>query len=165
MSKHQRMSLKVLQDPWVYARFSLSYVVDPDTGCWVWQKALTSGHRYPVLCIGGGRQTSAHRYSVARKENRVLHTTELACHRCNNTACVNPQHLYVGTQFDNMADRQRAGGFPKGLDHPHSKLCREEVLAIKNRTDGLSVRKAAKHYGVAKSIIQRIRAGRSYANV
>jgi hypothetical protein len=83
-------------------------------------------------------------------------------HKCDNPSCINPNHLFLGTQNDNIKDmiskkRQQDGrNALKGQAHPHSKLKEEDVLYIRNeRTNGTSsLRRLAKKFGVSIACIK-----------
>lgn len=77
------------------------YDTDPNTGCWIWQRCLLQSGYGQVRT--GGKRERAHRrmYTVFHGEvPEGMHVL----HRCNTPACVNPEHLYVGTHQDNMQD-------------------------------------------------------------
>jgi hypothetical protein len=82
-------------------------------------------------------------------------------HRCDNAKCYNVQHLYVGTQGDNMRDMVRRGrqkgAFPKGSAHPASKLTREMVEEIRAKyMMGHRQAEIAEHYGIHQVTVSEI---------
>ena len=97
------------------------YVVDSETGCWEWQRVKNS-MGYGQMTVDK-RMVYAHRVYWSRVNGPI---PEGMCilHRCDNPGCVNPEHLWVGTQKDNQQDmvrkgRWRTGVHPKPAKHTH----------------------------------------------
>ena len=86
-------------------------------------------------------------------------------HACDNPGCINPNHLSVGTMKDNMADRDSRGRRDvRGEQIGTSKLTAKEVLEIRAESK-LSLREMGEKYGVDKSNIWQIRAGKAWRHL
>jgi hypothetical protein len=81
-------------------------VPEPNTGCWLWMGATTT-QDYGIIVIDG-RAVGAHRVSYALFVGDVA-SDDFVCHRCDTPLCVNPAHLFLGKNSDNMLDMFRKG--------------------------------------------------------
>jgi hypothetical protein len=145
---------------------------EPNTGCWLW---LGGGsRRYGQISVsdpsaGARRRPTAHRVSWELHRGPVPDGLYV-CHKCDVTFCVNPAHLFVGTQTDNMRDcankgRIRGGNAP-GEQHWGARLTAAEVSAIRRLVaDGVLMRVVAERYGVSVSHVGDIVSGRRWAHV
>src|SRR5262245_2541704 len=101
------------------------------SGCWEWTGTIEK-RGYGVLTIDD-RQWRAHRYSYVRVNGPVADTL-LICHKCNNKLCVNPDHLYAGSERDNGRDRADAGS-SKGIRNGRAHLTEVDVREIRRLHD------------------------------
>lgn len=91
----------------------------------------------------------------------IIPDTLQVLHRCDNRACVNPDHLFLGTQKDNIRDMMAKGreGFkpPRclGSRHGSAKVTEDDVRAIRQST--LSTRELAGQYGLSWNVVRKIR--------
>ena len=86
--------------------------IDPDSGCWLWQRGH-NGMGYGQIGIGSMRDNSrrgalAHRVSYEIFKGSIPNEL-FVLHKCDAPRCVNPDHLFPGTQADNMADKLAKG--------------------------------------------------------
>lgn len=149
----------------------------PELGrCWTWTGFRSSG--YGFLSVGN-RPTRAHRVSWELSNGPLpdiapgsYHGT-CVLHRCDNRACVRPDHLFIGTQLDNIRDRDaklrgRSGpGFPRGERHPNHKLRACDVREIRRRyaAGGITQFALAAEFGVRQPHISRAISGTAWGHV
>ncbi|HEY6731901.1 MAG TPA: HNH endonuclease signature motif containing protein [Solirubrobacterales bacterium] len=102
--------------------------------CWEWQ-ARRHKQGYGLLSEWDGERRSrllAHRVSWELAFGQIPDRLHVL-HRCDNPPCVNPRHLFLGSQRDNNADKVAKGRQPRGESHPHSRLTEHDVRAIRDR--------------------------------
>lgn len=132
-------------------------------GCWLWAGPKNS-HGYGHLGSGGrgGANVMAHRLSWQMAFGDIPAGLYI-CHTCDVRLCVNPAHLFLGTQADNMQDAARKGRLPVGESRAAAKLTEEQVHDIRAReADGDPPAVLAAAFGVSRSALQRIVARQSW---
>lgn len=84
-------------------RFEKGYVPEPNSGCLIWIGTITSTGYGRISNGRGGKIIFAHRASWKLHRGEIPKGT-LVCHKCDVPLCVNPDHLFIGSQRDNMTD-------------------------------------------------------------
>jgi hypothetical protein len=143
-----------------------------DTGCWEWV-ACTDECGYGEFKIDGNSR-HAHRVSWELFIGEIPEKMEV-CHTCDNPPCVNPDHLFLGTHKENMADMVKKGRYVKGKIYkgiesfhrgslsPCAKLTEDNVIEIVNRVDnGEAMYSLAKEFGVSYNTIRQIITGKRW---
>lgn len=141
-------------------RFNAKWTPEPFSGCWLWIGACyKEGYG---KCWIDGRIIKASRASWIFHNGKVpKHMCVL--HRCDTPACVNPTHLFLGTQTDNIKDCCEKGRNPLGIQCGSSKLTEEEVIAI--RGDTRTHREIARAFGVTQPQITKIKLKRQWRHL
>lgn len=101
--------------------------VTPCEGCWEWKASIN--------WAGYGLLTHEKKHIKAHRISWELHNGEIpkglyVRHSCDNPKCVNPDHLSLGTQVENMRDAKERNRIPKGIAHHASKLTEADVKQI-----------------------------------
>lgn len=103
------------------SRFESKYTPVTESGCWLWIGSVSSsgygGFRY------NKKMVSAHRASWML-HNGEISADMLVCHKCDTPLCVNPDHLFLGTQKDNMQDKLEKSRDYNGSDKRYYRRCK-----------------------------------------
>lgn len=132
-------------------------IPNSETGCLMWTGAKNS-LGYGVV-ERGGINRYVHRLIVSAPKGAVVR------HTCDTPGCINPDHLLLGTQADNVADAVRRGRVARGNKLPQSKLSQEIAAAIRREyaTGAVSQAHLGQKYGVHQVRISQIVRGESWA--
>lgn len=121
-------------------------------------------HRYPLV---GERAAPmlAHRLAWAL-HNGADPVGKVVMHTCDNPRCVNPEHLVLGTQAENIGDAVSKRRHPHGELHGNAKLSDDDIRAIRSLvTDGCNWTAIGREFGVSRTTIKRIHTGESWRHV
>ena len=138
--------------------------------CWEWKAGkFNSGYG----CFRDGlKQRTTHRVAWELTNGFIPRDPGYhgicVCHHCDNPACVNPAHLFLGTHGDNMRDRDEkgraSGGSLRGGAHPGSRLTEIDVQCIRYwLREGYAMRAIGRAFGVHSVTIRDIKIGRSWS--
>lgn len=131
-------------------------------GCWEWTGATNyKGYGIVWLQLGSGAKTRKRVTMLAHRVSMFLETgsdaNQLVLHKCDNKLCVRPEHLYVGTNADNMRDASvRQHKRSRKLDYAKAAEIRRLAAA------GCEQKELAERYGVTPSCIYGVLARKSY---
>jgi hypothetical protein len=137
------------------------------TACWPWLGAKTS-RGYGAFTAGfKGKTYPAHRFAyMLWNEIGELDPKVFACHTCDNRECVNPAHIFLGSHRDNMDDMKAKERNPFGVSHGCAKLSEQDIQDIcRLYSDGTTVVKLGRLYGVAPAHISGILRGKSWGHL
>lgn len=134
--------------------------------CWEWQGGKNIWG-YGVIKFGD-KQVGAHRVAWILT-NGGIPDGLLVCHHCDNPGCVNPAHMFLGTNKDNTADKFRKG---RGADvagerNPCAKLTAEQVRDARRRhaAGGITFKSLADELGVKRQTIEDAVNGRNWKHL
>ena len=125
-------------------------IPEPNSGCWVWLGAVDSDGYGKTSHTADGlkRHVRSHRIVYELLVGPIPSGASLL-HSCDNPCCVNPDHMRIGTQTENIEDREKRGRTSRGAEHHRATLTADQVVGIR----AASGRNAdiAKQFGITPS--------------
>jgi transposase-like protein len=144
------------------AQFEAFTHPEPNSGCWLWGGSVDRRGYGQMRVTGKTLRYASH--VALELDGRPVPKGMCACHHCDNPACVNPAHLFVGTPKENTRDMMR-----KGRHVPPPRTCKltpDDVRAIRLRlASGEAGTRIAAAFGVGHPSIYAIKAGRTWREV
>lgn len=135
--------------------------VEKTDGCWLWTGAVAQFGHGKIIDWPSGKYKSTHRVSWELAHGPVPMGMQV-CHRCDVPRCVRPDHLFLGTQADNLADMRSKGRAPVGDRNGQARLSDDDVRLIHAAVKaGERTRDIAVRFGIGKGhVLQVARATR-----
>lgn len=146
-------------------------------GCWLWTASTKGG--YGLFWLNG-RMNHANRASWIIFKGAIP-VGLCVLHRCDNPLCVNPEHLFLGTQAENNLDRKNKGRSatgdrsgsrlhpettPRGRNHPRAKMTEEIVAEARQLfSEGIPTGQLAARFGVKGPVMSNAIHGRIWRHV
>jgi hypothetical protein len=143
-----------------------------ENGCWICKSHAFNTKGYPRHRVNGKIKSISH--TMYEKYNGEITNGMHVCHRCDNPNCINLEHLFLGTNADNMADRNGKNRQSKGEKHSIKcrgenmgthKLTEEEVREIKYGCNGMLHQEIADKFGVARNTITYIKNNKLWKHI
>ena len=139
--------------------------INKKTECWEWTgTCFFNGYARAFLSSRKGKKYSQH---ANRMSYEVfignIPKNMMVCHKCDNPKCVNPEHLFLGSHKDNMADMVKKKRSVSGNRHPNSKLKEKDIIKIRKSKESKLF--LAEKYGVSICTIRDVLVRRTWNNV
>jgi hypothetical protein len=136
--------------------------------CWLWQAGCTDDGYGQIKVQGSTRL--AHRIAW-ELTNGSAPNAMCVCHHCDQRACINPSHLFLGNRADNTADmlaKDRDAWIHRRLaDRPRQPLNRQRVIEIRQRAnaEGMGSRRIARELGIPRGTVLHVLRGTTWRDV
>ncbi len=130
--------------------------------CWNWTGYCTKGG-YGQFNTNG-KMITAHRFSWILHNSKISKNEQCVLHHCDNPKCVNPNHLWIGTQIENILDMKKKNRQAKlkGEDNGNAKLTLDQVKQIRELKGKLLLKEIAQLFNVKVSAISKIHLNKTW---
>lgn len=160
----------------IIERLEQMSIPEPNSGCWLWLGMVSAPLPYGRISISKGRRMpgvprmfTAHRVSYEAHIGGEVPDELVVCHRCDNPSCINPDHLFLGTQLDNITDMHNKGRAPNivGEKNVNAKITEPVAAEVKRlrSEEGLTAKEVAARLGIPHTIARNIYCGASWGHV
>lgn len=131
-------------------------------GCWNWTGALSTGG-YARMSFKG-KNSQAHRVAFFAWNGKIQTGLNIL-HDCDNRRCVNPMHIFAGTQKRNVQDCVKRGRWPSKSGAANGRAAITEAIAREIKTSPRNGRYFVRKYKLTDATVSKIRTGRTWRNV
>lgn len=132
--------------------------------CWEWQACCVK-NGYGQFRADGGSRVYAHRMSWSLSVGQIPCDMDVL-HECDNRKCVNPAHLFLGTNQDNIDDKVQKNRQSRGSRSNRTDLTEQDVLEIlRLHRSGISAVRIAGMFPTSRQAIGEMVKGKSWKHV
>lgn len=133
------------------------------TGCWEWQGSKTLGYgSFRIPGIYDDKKILAHRAAYTAFKGELIPKDIFVCHHCDNPKCFNPDHLFLGSQSDNIQDCADKNRIKSGFKSNLGKYSDQQIEEVKRLLEqGKNGREINEITGISPTHISRIKRGYS----
>lgn len=143
--------------------FEDQYIPEPNSGCWIWLGGVNSGGYGQVK--RDQKSVLAHRLSWGIEHGEPAPRGRMVCHSCDNTLCVNPDHLFLGDALINMTDKMTKGRHRVAVGESQGRAKLTASIVISIRSDRRPQQEIANDHGISVASVSNIKARKSWRHV
>lgn len=139
--------------------------VQKTSSCWIWT-GVKDIDGYGLAKFYFSREKRAHRLSYEIHFGTIPRGMHVL-HKCDNPSCVSPEHIFLGTNIDNIRDMVKKGRNAKGFTNGRgmAKLTNEDIISIRDLLKEKTQKEVAAIFGMSYSCINGIKTGRSWRHL